>query len=73
MDECLLCCEPLDIFSIGLCNHSIICYRCTLKSRLKLDNNKCPLCNEHLKEIIITDIKNTRFQEHDIDSLLVYG
>ena len=53
--ECLLCCEDLDIFSIGLCNHSIICYRCTLKSRLKLDNNKCPLCNEMLKEIIISD------------------
>ena len=55
LSDCLLCCEALDIFGIGVCNHPVICYRCTLKSRLKTGNLKCPMCNELLNEIIITN------------------
>ena len=68
-EECLLCCETLDYFGIGTCNHGVICFRCTLKSRLKMNNKKCPMCNEVLNEIIITDRKHMKFNDFDIHDL----
>ena len=71
MIECILCYDELVIMSIGKCDHACICYKCTSKSRQKVKNNKCPICNTVLEEVILTKEKKP-FNEFDIFELHIY-
>ncbi len=68
MNECILCYDELIVMSIGKCDHACICYKCTSKSRQKLKNNKCPICNTLLDEVILTT-ERKKFSEFDIFDL----
>ena len=35
-EECMICREHIDIYAIGECGHNQICWKCSLKQRLKL-------------------------------------
>ena len=45
MRECLVCCEEKVVYSFGECGHFNVCYLCTYKMRVKLENIKCVSCN----------------------------
>ena len=38
-----------------------------------MDNKKCPMCNENLIEIIISDQKRMKYNDFDINDLQIYG
>lgn len=55
--HCLLCLSDLKYVGMGPCGHKHICAICTLRLRLIIKDNSCPICKEHLDTVyIIEDI-----------------
>ena len=42
--SCLICCDPIKLFSVGVCNHRSICYMCSLRRRELYKQLECCLC-----------------------------
>ena len=41
---CLLCCNLITVFAIGVCDHANICFACTRKLREQIKTKQCPIC-----------------------------
>ncbi|KAJ8246071.1 hypothetical protein GJAV_G00263330 [Gymnothorax javanicus] len=48
---CVLCCQDLDIFAFGKCDHPV-CYRCSTKMRVLCEQKYCAVCREELDKVI---------------------
>ncbi|XP_076865269.1 E3 ubiquitin-protein ligase ZNF598 isoform X2 [Brachyhypopomus gauderio] len=48
---CVLCCQDVDIFAVGKCDHPV-CYRCSTKMRVLCDQKYCAVCREELDKVI---------------------
>lgn len=51
---CILCCTELNFFALGPCDHNEVCHTCSLRTRLIMEDEQCPICRTDLDEIIIT-------------------
>ncbi|MEQ2205228.1 hypothetical protein XENOCAPTIV_029275 [Xenoophorus captivus] len=49
---CVLCCQDIDIFALGKCDHPV-CYRCSTKMRVLCDQKYCAVCREELDKVRI--------------------
>lgn len=50
--HCVLCCQEVDIFALGKCDHPV-CYRCSTKMRVLCDQKYCAVCREELDKVRI--------------------
>ena len=41
---CVVCCDPIEYFSLGPCNHHEVCHVCSLRMRALYKNNACSFC-----------------------------
>ncbi|KAM4530752.1 E3 ubiquitin-protein ligase ZNF598 [Odontesthes bonariensis] len=48
---CVLCCQDIDIFALGKCDHPV-CYRCSTKMRVLCDQKYCAVCREELDRVV---------------------
>lgn len=48
--NCVLCCQEVDIFALGKCDHPV-CYRCSTKMRVLCDQKYCAVCREELDKV----------------------
>jgi len=51
---CIVCCEDIEARAIGRCGHDSVCATCSLRMRLCYKQQRCPLCKDNLKEVVIT-------------------
>ncbi|XP_029996473.1 E3 ubiquitin-protein ligase ZNF598 [Sphaeramia orbicularis] len=49
--HCVLCCQDVDIFALGKCDHPV-CYRCSTKMRVLCEQKYCAVCREELDKVI---------------------
>lgn len=49
--NCVLCCQELDAFAIGKCDHPV-CYRCSTKMRVLCEQKYCAVCREELDKVV---------------------
>ncbi|KAM3917241.1 E3 ubiquitin-protein ligase ZNF598 isoform 2-T2 [Leptodactylus fuscus] len=49
--NCVLCCQELDIFAIGKCDHPV-CFRCSTKMRVLCEQKYCAVCREELDKVV---------------------
>ncbi|XP_008286940.1 E3 ubiquitin-protein ligase ZNF598 [Stegastes partitus] len=49
--NCVLCCQEVDIFALGKCDHPV-CYRCSTKMRVLCDQKYCAVCREELDKVV---------------------
>ncbi|XP_053327495.1 E3 ubiquitin-protein ligase ZNF598 [Spea bombifrons] len=49
--NCVLCCQELEIYAIGKCDHPV-CYRCSTKMRVLCEQKYCAVCREELDKVI---------------------
>ncbi|KAL4624460.1 zinc finger protein 598-like [Arapaima gigas] len=49
--SCVLCCQDVDIFAVGKCDHPV-CYQCSTKMRVLCDQKYCAVCREELDKVI---------------------
>lgn len=47
---CVLCCQEVDVFAVGKCDHPV-CYRCSTKMRVLCDQKYCAVCREELDKV----------------------
>ena len=48
--NCVLCCQDLEIFALGKCDHPV-CYCCSTKMRVLCDQKYCAVCREELDKV----------------------
>ncbi|XP_029944471.1 E3 ubiquitin-protein ligase ZNF598 [Salarias fasciatus] len=49
--NCVLCCQDVEIFALGKCDHPV-CYRCSTKMRVLCDQKYCAVCREELDKVV---------------------
>ncbi|AWP18668.1 putative zinc finger protein 598 [Scophthalmus maximus] len=49
--SCVLCCQEVDIFALGKCDHPV-CYRCSTKMRVLCEQKYCAVCREELDKVV---------------------
>ncbi|CAH2307437.1 E3 ubiquitin- ligase ZNF598 [Pelobates cultripes] len=49
--NCVLCCQEVEIYAVGKCDHPI-CYRCSTKMRVLCEQKYCAVCREELDKVI---------------------
>ncbi|XP_072298735.1 E3 ubiquitin-protein ligase ZNF598 isoform X2 [Eucyclogobius newberryi] len=49
--QCVLCCQEIDIFALGKCDHPV-CYRCSTKMRVLCEQKYCAVCREELDKVV---------------------
>ncbi|XP_055007335.1 LOW QUALITY PROTEIN: E3 ubiquitin-protein ligase ZNF598-like [Boleophthalmus pectinirostris] len=68
--QCLLCCQEIDIFALGKCDHPV-CYRCSTKMRVYCDQKYCALCREDLDKVVfvkkLQDFASVPYQRFPCD------
>ena len=82
---CVICSEEKEHYTTLNCNHSSICYYCTLKCRTFYNDLKCPLCNlpsnlafispvsqEHLPYNILSKNIDDYYQDDDFEKNSIY-
>ena len=60
----MICCEDIIFYAMGPCGHNSSCWKCVLKGRLKLQNEKCAYCNEVMTTVYITDDKDDTLEKN---------
>ncbi|XP_066530347.1 E3 ubiquitin-protein ligase ZNF598 [Hoplias malabaricus] len=48
---CVLCCQDVELFAVGKCDHPV-CYRCSTKMRVLCEQRYCAVCREELDKVI---------------------
>uniref|UniRef100_A0A8C2PXN2 RING-type E3 ubiquitin transferase n=2 Tax=Cyprinus carpio TaxID=7962 RepID=A0A8C2PXN2_CYPCA len=48
---CVLCCQDIDMFAVGKCDHPV-CYRCSTKMRVLCEQKYCAVCREQLDKVV---------------------
>jgi len=54
-ENCSICLEKSTIFSFGTCFHPV-CYKCSTKNRVLIENYDCPLCNKYLNKVLYSEL-----------------
>uniref|UniRef100_A0A3P8WQ14 RING-type E3 ubiquitin transferase n=1 Tax=Cynoglossus semilaevis TaxID=244447 RepID=A0A3P8WQ14_CYNSE len=49
--HCVLCCQEVEIFAVGKCDHPV-CYRCSTKMRVLCEQKYCAVCRVELDKVI---------------------
>ena len=56
IEQCIICTEDIEYYAIGECGHNVCCWSCILRQRIKMGQEKCPMCKEiNLKVLISSD------------------
>ncbi len=54
-NTCVVCCDAIEFYGLGKCNHRETCALCSLRRRVLYGDNKCPICMvRHTNEILIS-------------------
>ena len=61
-EHCILCLNEIKFFALGECDHKNVCNTCSLRMRLILEDEQCPICKADLDEIVISDDKSLTWQ-----------
>lgn len=60
---CLTCCEPIEFFAVGVCNHNEVCAMCTIRRRQIYGDMDCCICKKALDQIVIDREGGAKFEE----------
>ena len=60
---CLICCDPIEFFAIGSCNHNEVCAPCTIRRRQIYGDLDCCICKAELKQIVVDREGSIKFDE----------
>jgi hypothetical protein len=60
---CLICCEPIEFYAIGECNHNEICGLCTIRRRQIYKEMDCCICKQPLEHIVVDRESSLKFNE----------
>lgn len=52
-NTCVVCYKTFNIYSIGVCEHSV-CYECSTRMRVLCSQNECPICRQDLPKVVFT-------------------
>ncbi|XP_059835553.1 E3 ubiquitin-protein ligase ZNF598 [Hypanus sabinus] len=52
--SCVLCCQELEIYAVGKCDHPV-CYRCSTKMRALCGQKYCAVCRLELDKVVFVN------------------
>lgn len=63
--DCILCQNPIRFWALGVCGHRDVCHTCSLRMRIILEDDQCPICKAELDEVVITDDRELTWSRFD--------
>jgi hypothetical protein len=70
VSQCLVCCHDIEFFNVYEgCEHTDICWKCSLSMRVLLNDDTCCICKHVSKRVILTHTLPKTFSEYDLNSL----
>ena len=60
---CLTCCEPIEFFAVGECNHVELCGLCTIRRRQIYKEMDCCICKQELEHVVVDASGDKKFEE----------
>ncbi|XP_077295037.1 E3 ubiquitin-protein ligase ZNF598 [Arctopsyche grandis] len=51
--DCVVCFKPVDVLSVGECDHPV-CFECSTRMRVLCLQDECPICRHHLDKVVFT-------------------
>ena len=70
MMECAICAEPLLFPAIGKCGHRDMCGLCSVRMRIILKDNNCPMCKTECEEMFIVPSSDERSFDESKEKVL---
>lgn len=61
---CIICCDPIEFFALGSCNHNEVCAPCTIRRRQLYGDIDCCICKTQLEHIVVDREGSIKFEEH---------
>lgn len=52
-EVCVVCFRPVEIYSIGECDHPV-CYECSTRMRVLCGRTECPICRKEMSKVVFT-------------------
>lgn len=49
-EVCVVCFRPVEIYSVGECDHPV-CYECSTRMRVLCARNECPICRKDMAKV----------------------
>ena len=69
--QCIICCEPIEFFAVGACNHVDVCAICTYKLRVLEDKGiECVICKNENKIVVVDESDETDFENYALQDLV---
>lgn len=53
VNVCVVCCEDIEFFAVGVCDHPV-CHKCCVRMRVLGKEIYCPVCRTELQQVFIT-------------------
>ncbi|XP_076043290.1 E3 ubiquitin-protein ligase ZNF598 [Oratosquilla oratoria] len=50
-EVCVVCFKPVDIYSVGECDHPV-CFECSTRMRVLCARNECPICRVEMAKVV---------------------
>ena len=50
VNVCVVCCEDVEFFAIGMCDHPV-CHKCCVRMRVLGKETFCPVCRTELQQV----------------------
>lgn len=73
MDECPLCADKADIWTVGPCSHRSMCAYCGMKMRLLLDDKRCMKCMVEIDDVLYTPRIDIPYSTYGISGKIATG
>eukprot|EP01129_Flabellula_baltica_P007695 TRINITY_DN3009_c0_g1_i1.p1 TRINITY_DN3009_c0_g1~~TRINITY_DN3009_c0_g1_i1.p1 ORF type:complete len:622 (-),score=121.26 TRINITY_DN3009_c0_g1_i1:31-1896(-) len=69
---CVICFGALEFFAVMECHHDNICSDCSVRMRSMFDNYACPVCMTVCEYVILSDDRDKKYEDYDLDDLFLY-
>ncbi|KYQ88690.1 hypothetical protein DLAC_10714 [Tieghemostelium lacteum] len=66
---CIICCDPIIMYSRGPCDHIDVCALCVLKQRELYKEYKCSICKQEQGQVIFSNVSDKKYIEYNVKEM----
>jgi hypothetical protein len=67
--QCIVCCETIEVFGVGPCDHRDVCATCSFRRRQLYGQRECAICKESQPRVVFTRDPHKPFAAFDLAAM----
>lgn len=64
---CSVCCDDIQLYAVGPCNHRAMCHLCSLRMRALSDHTYCVMCRHDCETVVFTKDATSAFPDLPVE------